>query len=154
MTDFEKIATSLLTPDITPMDFTEKAGFVDSYTEDPDRPSGFNELFLVFDDTVRTEESIDRARRYARSPYLKNTYVKYISGNAYCVYSFWVSNDIKKLYNGIFTLTAEEKYKIAQFWGISSTVSNSVLTNGLLQYEVSHSMPLADYRRPVISIYN
>ena len=37
------------------MDLTESSGFIDSYTSDPDRPSGEKEIFLVYDDRVRNE---------------------------------------------------------------------------------------------------
>lgn len=148
MARFEKIIVPLLSNSIKPEDFTESSGFIETYTSDPDRPCGDNEFFILFDDNIRSEQSIDRARRYNTCRYLKRTYTKYISGNPYIVYSFWIDHTIKHLYKGTFTLDANQKLQIAQFWG-DSDITQDILTNTIIQSCIEHPMPLADYRTTI-----
>ena len=148
MSRFEQIILPLLSSSIKPDDFTDSTGFMETYTSDPDRPSGDDEFFILFDDSIRSEQSIDRARRYNTCRYLKHTYTKYISGNPYIVYSFWINPAIKHLYKGTFTLDANQKLQIAQFWGVSD-ITQDVLTNTIIQSCIEHPMPLADYHTTI-----
>ena len=102
----------------------------------------------MFDDAVRTNSSIDRARRYSQCKHLKRSYVKYISGNAYIIYSFWVNPSIKNLYKGVFVLTTEQKMKIINFWN-DSDLSDDILRNAVIQSSIDNPMPLNDYRNTV-----
>ena len=145
MTLFEKVIIPLVDENIRVGDFTSVVGFVDSYTVDPDKPNGECELFLVFDDRVRNEYSIERARRYALSTKIKRTYVKYVNGVPYLIYSFWVNSKVKKLYNGIITLDVEQKASILQFWGTFDSDVKAVMSNEVLTTVVTHAMPLEDY---------
>lgn len=146
MSTFEKITIPLIDDNIRTIDLTSAAGFVDSFTLDPDRPSGEKELFLVYDDSKRNDFTIDRARRFDKSMRIKRMYIKYIDNKPYLVYSFWVNPEVKKLYNGILTLNTVQKSKILQFWGPLDTTVDKVLANPILTTEVSHAMPLSDYR--------
>ena len=151
MTIFEKIIIPLVDECIMSIDLTDAAGFIDSYTEDPDKPSGEKELFLVYDDSKRNNFTEDRARRFAKSPMVKKTYIKYVNGVPYLVYSFWIKPEVKKLYNGILTLSTEQKSKILQFWTILDSIVDTVMTNPVLSLSVGHSMPLEDYREDMFA---
>lgn len=146
MSAFEKITIPLIDENIKTIDLTSAAGFIDSFTLDPDKPSGEKELFLVYDDSKRNDFTIDRARRFDKSMRIKRAYIKYVNNKPYLVYSFWVDPEVKKLYSGILTLNTVQKSKILQFWGPLDTTVDKVLTNPVLTTEVSHTMPLADYR--------
>lgn len=146
MSAFEKITIPLIDENIKTIDLTSAAGFIDSFTLDPDKPSGEKELFLVYDDSKRNDFTIDRARRFDKSMRIKRTYIKYVNNKPYLVYSFWVDPEVKKLYSGILTLNTVQKSKILQFWGPLDTTVDKVLANTVLTTEVSHTMPLADYR--------
>lgn len=146
MSVFEKTIIPLIDENIRTIDLTSAAGFVDSFTLDPDKPSGEKELFLVYDDSKRNDFTKDRAIRFSKSMRIKRTYIKYVNTKPYLVYSFWVDPEVKKLYSGILTLNTVQKSKILQFWGPLDTTVDKVLTNPILTTEVSHTMPLADYR--------
>lgn len=152
MTLFEKIIIPLIDDNIKPGDLTCTTGFVDSYTVDPDNPSGNAELFLMYDLRVENEHTIQRARRFSVSPKLKKTYVKYIDDIPYLIYSFWVNQDVKKLYNGVIFLSAEQKARIIQFWGVFSPEAVTTLSNSVLTVVVNHEMPLEDYNDPSFNV--
>jgi len=145
MSTFEKTIIPLIDENIKLIDLTSAAGFIDSFTLDPDNPSGEKELFLVYDDSKRNDFTRDRAIRFSKSMRIKRTYIKYVNTKPYLIYSFWVGPDVKKLYSGILTLTTVQKSKILQFWGPLDTTVDKVLTNTVLTTEISHSMPLSDY---------
>ena len=48
MSKFEETIIPLIDENIWTIDLTSTAGFVDSYTKDPDRPNGEPELFLMY----------------------------------------------------------------------------------------------------------
>lgn len=128
------------------IDFTEACGFIDCYTTDPDRPSASNEFFIVYDDTIRNEFSIERARRFDKSPFLKRTYIKYVKGRPYLVYSFWVKPEIGKLYKGVQNITSEQKVNVINFWGpFDREFSGFLAGNSTIGVDWKHDMPIADY---------
>lgn len=146
MSNIEKVIIPLVDENIRTIDLTSAAGFIDSFTSDPDKPSGEKELFLVYDDSKRNDFTKDRAIRFSKSMKIKRMYIKYVNTRPYLVYSFWVDPEVKKLYSGILTLNTVQKSKILQFWGPLDTTVDKVLSNPVLTMEVNHSMPLADYR--------
>lgn len=145
MTFFEKVIVSLIDDDIRTIDLTEAAGFVDSYTQDPDNPSGEKELFLMYDCSKMNDYTIDRARRFSTFKNIKKTYVKYIDNKAYTIYSFWIPEKLKKLYSGVMILNVEQKASVLQFWSVFSDTTKSVLSNNVLTATVTHTMPLEDF---------
>lgn len=145
MSTFEKTIIPLIDNNILSIDLTPAAGFIDSYTIDPDKPGDSGELFLVYDDTKRNDFVSDRMRRFEKSPYIKRTYVKYVNNVPYYIYSFWIKPEVKQKYNGVITFTAVQKARILQFWGPFDRVVEKVLNNQVLILDVQHSMPLADY---------
>lgn len=127
-------------------DFTDECGFVDCYTCDPDKPTPSNEFFIVYNDKVRSKTSIERARRFDKSPLLKHTYVKYVNGDPLLVYSFWIKSDIGKLYKGIQNITASQKVNVMNFWGtFDKQFSEFLVGNSTIGVDWKHDMPIADY---------
>lgn len=150
MNKFEKTIIPLIDKQIKNIDLTGLAGFIDSYTYDPDKPSGEYELYLVYDSTKRNNYTIDRARRFAKSMNIKREYIKYVDGKPYLVYSFWVRPEVKKLYNGIMSLNTEQLFTVLQFWGPFDKDINSVVSSSNLTVETTHQMPLNDYIPPLL----
>lgn len=148
MTKFEKTIIPLVSNDIRPADLTGNAGFIDSFISDPDRPSGEKELFLVYNDNYRSEYTQDRARRFAFSKDVKRTYIKYVNGIPYYVYSFWIRPTVKKMYDGVIILSTEQKQKIINFWSVFDDISTTILNQQCLTFSIEHKMPLADYNGP------
>lgn len=146
MSAFEKTIIPLIDENIRTIDLTSAAGFIDSFTKDPDKPSGDVELFLVYDDTKRNDFVTDRMRRFEKSKYIKRSYVKYVNNNPYFIYSFYIKPEVKKLYSGIMSLNTVQKAQILQFWGPFDTTVNSLLSNQALVFDTEHLMPLEDYR--------
>lgn len=148
MTNFEKILLPLVVENISKEDICPESGFIDTYTVDVDRPSWQNEFFIVYNDFIRSEKSINRARKFENSGNLKRVYVKCINNKPCIVYSFWIDRTLKKLYDDTFILNAKQKFKIAQFWGASDEIFDIVL-NRTVQSSVEHKMPLADYQKSI-----
>lgn len=127
-------------------DFTEECGFVDCYTCDPDKPTPSNEFFIVYNDKIRNKTSIERAIRFDKSPLLKRTYIKYVNGDPFLVYSFWVKPDIGKLYKGIQNITASQRVNVMNFWGtFDKQFSEFLVSNSTIGVDWKHDMPIADY---------
>lgn len=148
MTNFEKILLPLVIENISKEDICPESGFIDTYTVDVDRPSWQNEFFIVYDDSIRSEKSINRARKFEKSRNLKRVYITHINNKPCIVYSFWIDRTLKKLYDGVFALNAQQKFKVAQYWGASDEIFNIVL-DCTLQSTVKHKMPLADYQKSI-----
>lgn len=127
-------------------DFTEECGFIDCYTCDPDKPTSSNEFFIVYNDKIRNKTSIERAIRFDKSPLLKRTYIKYVNGDPFLVYSFWVKPDIGKLYKGIQNITASQRVNVMNFWGtFDKQFSEFLVGNSTIGVDWKHDMPIADY---------
>lgn len=151
MSTFEKIIIPLLDINVKPMDFTSLTGFIDSFTLDPDKPSGENEFFLVFDDSVRNEYVEDLRRRLDFSTKIKRSYIKYVNTKPYLVYSFYIPSEVKKFYKSFIMLSASQISQILQFWGVFDKDVNNVVENNGVMLDAEHKMPLEDYRTPLFS---
>lgn len=145
MSTFEKFIIPFISENITTMDLTSVAGFVDSYTKDYDKPSAENEFFLVYDENVHNEYTESRARRFSMCSKLKKTYIKYVNNKPLKIYSFWVSPEVKKFYNGVLSLNADQKIRILKFWGFGNSDINTMLNGNVIHTKVEHSIPLEDY---------
>lgn len=145
MSRLEKMIIPLLESEATSIDFTPAAGFIDSYTSDPDNPSGEKELFLVYDDRVRNESVTQRAIHLDSSRALKRKYVKLINNIPYYVYVFYIGREVKLSDNGIINLTSEQKISVLQFWNFPKDLLTLLVGDSSYLEEYSHPMPLADY---------
>lgn len=144
MTTFEKILIPLIEDNIKKIDLTSAAGFIDSYTADPDKGYCDDSVFLVYDDTVRNDFVADRARRLAVSFNVKRTYVKYVNGKPLFIYELWCKPELKKMFTGIVNLNGVQKMKIVSFWGSYDDVVEKVLMNNVLTINPSHNVPNED----------
>lgn len=145
MSRLEKLIIPLLDSNITSMDVTSAAGFIDSYTFDPDRPSGEKEIFLVYDDRVRNDTVTQRAIRLDSSKSLKRKYVKLVNNIPYYVYVFWITPGIKVSDKGIINLSSEQKISVLQFWNFQKDLLDYLVGDSSYVEEYTHQMPLADY---------
>lgn len=130
---------------ITSIDMTAAAGFIDSYTSDPDKPSGENEIFLVYDDRIRNDYVTSRATRFDKSRSLKRKYVKLVDHIPYYVYVFIVKPELKASTDGIVHLTGEEKVSVLQFWNFPKDLIKMLVDDSTIATEYVHEMPLADF---------
>lgn len=125
-------------------DFSDESGFIDVYTEDPDRPGNYRSIYFVVNDDVRNALSIDRARRFIKSPNLKGVFIKRCNNVPYMVYEFNMTPSAYKMKDGVISPTLEERTQILQFWGLTSDIGRLLLSNSTLSVETDYAMPLAD----------
>ena len=144
MSKFAKVVMPLIMNDIKLDDFSEKSGFVDIYTYGPDNPGDYHSIYFVVNDDVRNALSIDRARRFVKSPSLKGVYTKRCNNMPYMVYKLGITPSICKMKDGVISPTLEERTRILQFWGLTSDVGRLLLCNSTLSVETDYAMPLAD----------
>lgn len=144
MSKFAKVVMPLIMNDIKLDDFSEKSGFVDIYTYDPDNPGDYRSIYFVVNDDVRNALSIDRARRFVKSPSFKGSYIKRCNNIPYKVYKLNMTSSVDKMKNGVISPTYDERARILQFWGITSDVGRLLIHNSSLSVETDYAMPLAD----------
>lgn len=154
-TDMSLIA--LLDDSFKPEDFSEESGFIGIFYHDKDRPSSEKEIFLAYDDSVRTEQSIDRAIRFSRQATVKSRFVRYISGTPVIVYKYWVSPKISDIVGmHAFSLSCADKLKILDFWGTdNSELLEYILQNNLYYsdnktWTNNNTLPAGDYNGSII----
>lgn len=147
MSDFAKVVMPLIERNLKLDDFTDESGFVDVYTEDPDRPYDYRSIYFVVNDEVRNALSIDRARRFANSINIYGSYTKTMNNTQCIVYRFNMPPKVMKLKNGIISLPIEDKAKIIDFWGAGSNIGKRILANGIISVDTTQVMPVADNTR-------
>lgn len=144
MSKFAEVVMPLIEKNLKLDDFSAESGFVDVYTEDPDKPGDYRSIYFVVNDDVRNALSIDRARRFAKSPNIKGSYIKRCRNIPYMIYKFNMNPTTYNMKSGLISLTFEEKARILQFWGLTSDIGRLLLYNNTLSVETDYAMPLAD----------
>ena len=144
MSTFERLTIPFIDGGVNSIDFTAAAGFIDSYTFDPDKPTGDMELYLVYDDRIRNDHVTNRAVHLDSSRSLKRKYVKLVKGVPYYVYVFAIKPGIAKQ-NGIVHLTGEQKISVLQFWNFPKDLIDMLVGDSSIVTQYSHDMPLQDY---------
>lgn len=144
MSKFAKVVMPLIEKNLKLDDFSDESGFIDVYTEDPDRPGNYRSIYFVVNDDVRNALSIDRARRFIKSPNLKGVFIKRCNNVPYMVYEFNMTPSAYKMKDGVISPTLEERTQILQFWGLTSDIGRLLLSNSTLSVETDYAMPLAD----------
>ena len=144
MSKFAKVVMPLIEKNLKLDDFSVESGFIDVYTEDPDKPGDYRSIYFVVNDDVRNALSIDRARRFAKSPNIKGVYTKRCNNIPYMVYKFSMTPSTYKMKDGVISPTLEERTQILQFWGLTSDIGRLLLSNNTLSVETDYAMPLAD----------
>lgn len=146
MSQFEKIIIPLGIAGLKKEYFSKESGFTDSYTIDPDHPTDLHNIYLLYDAETRSTESIERARAFSSSKYLKYQYIKYISGSPYIVYCFYTGDYGKYYFNGVFQLYYNQIVTILQFWGLNDDITKVLIDTKAISVDTKHDMPLDDYR--------
>ena len=154
MSLFEKIIIPFIAPELKKLDFTNSVGFKDCYTYVPDNPTRNNEFYIMFDNSVYNEYTIDLFRRLASSYNVKKAYNKVIDNKSYEVYSFFVNPEVSKFYNNLVSLSFDQKNRYVDFWGKLDEDKETVTENSLLALDKKHSMPLAEFVPPPWYIYD
>lgn len=104
---------------ITWRDLTVESGFINAFTIDKNRPFLEDKVFLVYDSSVNTAESLETHSKMCK---LDSYYNKcYITINkkhytVYCLSNPKYSEDIKRLRNNGKPLTLDAMLEIYRFW--------------------------------------
>ena len=142
MSKIEKLVIPLISEYITHTDIDEKSGFVGFFTRDADNPT-IGEFYLAYDDSVRSEQSIDRARRFDKCRDIKRKMLRTIDNKPLVVYVFWCKPTLKDI-NRCLKLTSSDKIRILQFWNFSDD-TRDVFNLRYCQLQDTY-LPAADYR--------
>lgn len=145
MTLYEKMLLPLiLGNDISSKDLTKESGFVDTFTEDPDKPNLCHSFLIMIDDTVRTQESIELAKKLSKSINLRSEYCKIINNIPYRIYDFYIPASVRKMNTGVITPEYNQRTKIISFWGFQEDISRMLIGNFGVMVNINHSIPLED----------
>jgi hypothetical protein len=109
----------LLDDNITWSDLTVESGFINAYTTDKNRPFLEEKIFLIYDSSVNTKESMNRYKKFRQLDSLYNT--KYITINnkhymIYCFSKLKYKKDINNLQLVGKTSTIDAALEINRFW--------------------------------------
>lgn len=142
-----KLIIPLLDPNIKLSDITKKAGFINGYTYNKNKPYLDNHIFLMYDAYESNPYTWERETRFSNS---KNLYGKeYIRANSkdYVLYSFVITNaDIKQLLKGLRHKKSESFARICSFWNGKDPQVNKYLCDLLPGLSCSgESVPEEDY---------
>lgn len=145
MSLFDKALIALMDIDSKNIDFTDVTGFSGCYTQDPDHPSYTDEFFILFNENIHNNHTEDVHTRFRNSKKLKRCYTKRIKNVPYCVYSFWPSSDISKIFKDkMICLNFEQKKIIQNFWSEFDKDTDIILNSTIISVP-SEDMPLEDY---------
>lgn len=142
MTNIEKVLLPLISDDIKQEDVSNDAGFIGLYTIDTDNPKPY-EFYLAYDADVRSDASIERARRFSSCKDIKYTRLRFIDNKPLLVYTFWCKPELKNI-DGYFRLTSDVKVRILQFWNFAKDVKQVFDLRYIHLDDIR--LPAADYR--------
>lgn len=118
----------LIDPNISLTDISVESGFVNAYTEDIDRPYLEDKVFMLYDTSVNTVESMNRYLKFSKLDTLHHTkYIK-IDKKHYILYCFNIieyKKDIRSLKEIGKVIKPEAALEISRFW-VSMTVPNLI----------------------------
>lgn len=115
-----KLALPLIDDNLLKDDLSEKAGFVDAFTQDINRPFLNNHLFLMYSYN-NTKESVTRYCKFLKLPTLYKYYHVKIDKIMYIVYCFIKHPERKKDINNIlkgsqYFISNSSKFNISSFY--------------------------------------
>lgn len=121
-----KFILPLLDDEITVDDISPKAGFVDAFTDDINRPYLDNHIFLLYIADLSTKESYNRTIKFKSLKSIYNILDVRIKGVLCKLYTFCITNPaINYITKNVFMLSDSDKLKILTFW---KTTDNDINT--------------------------
>lgn len=114
-----KLVIPLLDDNITLDDISFESGFVNAYTDDINRPYMDNHIFLLYDSSFNTIESLNRYLKFRELETIHSSRYIMINKKHYILYSFSRSNNvsaINSIIRGSGTTAVNAKLDIYNFW--------------------------------------
>jgi len=145
MSDLAKIILPFLSDCLVKEDCSTESGFVNLYINDTDNPTFDNEIYLMYDDSIRTEQSIKTARKLSSLIEVKFVKNRTINNKHYIIYQFYTNRNLRKFTAPYLNLNAKEKITIIKFWNDYDTVFEELLSKSILGFDGHDSIPPADY---------
>lgn len=141
----------LLDDNITWSDLTVESGYINAYTTDKNRPFLEEKVFLLYDSSVNTKESLDRYRKFKQLDSLYNT--KYITINnkhytIYCLSNPKYKKDIHNLQSTGKTYNVSAALEINRFWAnvpVPELAQRLFLSTYRFGDTISAELPEEDY---------
>lgn len=153
-----KFIIPLLDDEITADDLTPKAGFVDAYSDDLNRPYLDNHIFLLYIANLDEKESYRRTMKFRNLKSLYNIQDVRIKGILCKVYTFCITNPaIKHITKNTFMLSDSDKLRILKFWKAQDKDINEFFVkdiNTLFHSFNRVSVPEWDYEKLYVRIQN
>lgn len=153
-----KLMIPLLDENIKLEDLDEKAGFVDAFVHDKNRPYLDNHIFLVYDISKNTTERGRHEHNFAFCKNIYNEKVVYIKGKPYKIVAFpMIGSELRNLYNGFRPIQKNNVVRILSFWrGYDEDVNDEMLTAKAKRLDRDwKSIPEYDYQpKPLMCFGN
>lgn len=127
-----KFILPLLDNEITVEDLSPKAGFVDAFTDDINRPYLDNHIFLLYVANLNVKESYNRTIKFKSLKSLYNVIDVRIKGVLCKLYTFCITNPaINYITKNLFMLSNADKLRILTFWKSKDTDVNEFFVNNI-----------------------
>lgn len=116
-----KLMLPLIDENLTLEDISDKAGFVDVYTLDVNRPSLTYHIFLMYRRTMEPQSLKTREKLAKLKSFYSKKNVK-IDNKLYVIYSFTLNMSMKNIRkNALLTLSKDDRTRIGNFWKFKDT---------------------------------
>lgn len=153
-----KFILPLLDDELTIDDLSPKAGFVDAYTDDINRPYLDNHIFLLYIANLDSKESYNRTMKFKQLKSIYNILDVRIKGVLCKLYTFCITNPaIKYIFKNSFMLSDSDKTKILKFWKSEDDDINEFFVKNIdtiVHSFNSTSVPEWDYENLYVRIQN
>ena len=153
--DTSKLIVPLVDNLITEDDLSDKAGFVDAFTYDKNRPYLDKHTFLMYKDTGTIESLNTKKKLSELSTFYNKRFIK-IKGEHYTVFTFVnLNKDIEQLKKGCLFKDTKSQVRILNFWSTKSDdLANQVLlSNFRFGYPINNILPEQDYEPQQWELY-
>lgn len=152
-----KFIIPLINDDIQLCDLDSKAGFVDAYTKDINKPQLDNHIFLLYTAELKNKAQYDRNERLKSSKTLYGTRYLKINNVWHILYIFAIVNPIiKTIMHDCFMCNDISKMRIFSFWMMKDKDINEFMINPLyLLCDFKDSVvPEEDYTKSYALVYD
>jgi len=119
LNDVSIFIVPLLDDNLLYSDVSEESGFINAYTEDINRPSLQNKIFLMYDGSTNTKESLERYIKFEKLETIYSKKYITIKNVSYIIYCFIIENNKKailEIINSGKTTNLQLRNEILQFW--------------------------------------
>ena len=143
-----KLIIPLLDDEITKEDISPEAGFIDAYNYDINRPSLEDCIFLMYDETCRTDAANKRYYKFSKLKTIRSRKTICVNKHPYIIYTFVVTNtDLHNLLKGMRHTKTASYTRFVQFWSASDGMVNRYVLFPMTDFNYErHSVPEADYQ--------